>query len=150
MHARSSTAVTFLAFRLGRISFRAIKEKRDYMGKRKSASWMYMSRLAAQKEWAFMKVRCFTSDSAQTRNSSSLLLTQVLYEHKFPVPRPVDQARHTILMEFIDAYPLYVSIECPRDLTTEPPSADRSRSFHHLESSTPLSWISSCDLHAQA
>lgn len=48
--------------RLGRVSFRAIKEKRDYMGKRKSASWMYMSRLAAQKEWAFMKVY---SDSAQ-------------------------------------------------------------------------------------
>jgi RIO kinase 2 len=42
--------------RLGRVSFRAIKQKRDYMGKRKSASWMYMSRLAAQKEWAFMKV----------------------------------------------------------------------------------------------
>ncbi|KII93580.1 hypothetical protein PLICRDRAFT_171314 [Plicaturopsis crispa FD-325 SS-3] len=71
--------------RLGRISFRAIKEKRDYLGKRKSASWMYMSRLAAQKEWAFMKV---------------------LHEHGFPVPRPIDQARHTILMEFIDAYPL--------------------------------------------
>ncbi|KAJ7487674.1 RIO1 family-domain-containing protein [Mycena galericulata] len=72
--------------RLGRISFRAIKEKRDYLGKRKSASWMYMSRLAAQKEWAFMKV---------------------LHEHEFPVPRPIDQARHCILMEFIDAYPLY-------------------------------------------
>ncbi|GJE87578.1 RIO-like serine/threonine protein kinase [Phanerochaete sordida] len=71
--------------RLGRVSFRSVKEKRDYMGKRKSASWMYMSRLAAQKEYAFMKV---------------------LYEHGFPVPRPVDQARHTILMEFIDAYPL--------------------------------------------
>lgn len=71
--------------RLGRISFRAIKEKRDYLGKRKSASWMYMSRLAAQKEWAFMKI---------------------LHEHGFPVPTPVDQARHTILMEFIDAYPL--------------------------------------------
>jgi len=42
---------------LGRISFRAIKEKRDYMGRRKSASWMYMSRLAAEKEWAFLKVR---------------------------------------------------------------------------------------------
>lgn len=26
------------------------------MGKRKSASWMYMSRLAAEKEYAFMKV----------------------------------------------------------------------------------------------
>lgn len=43
--------------RLGRISFRAIKTKRDYLGKRKSASWLYMSRLAAQKEFAFMKVR---------------------------------------------------------------------------------------------
>jgi RIO-like serine/threonine protein kinase len=41
---------------LGRISFRAIKEKRDYLGKRKSGSWMFMSRLAAQKEFAFMKV----------------------------------------------------------------------------------------------
>ncbi|KAJ8469439.1 hypothetical protein ONZ45_g16884 [Pleurotus djamor] len=71
--------------RLGRISFRTIKQNRDYMGKRKSASWMYMSRLAAQKEWAFMKV---------------------LHEHGFPVPRPIDQARHCILMEFIDAYPL--------------------------------------------
>lgn len=47
--------ISFLC-RLGRISFRAIKDKRDYLGKRKSASWMYMSRLAAQKEWAFMKV----------------------------------------------------------------------------------------------
>ena len=41
---------------LGRISFRSIKSKRDYLGKRKSASWMYMARLAAQKEFAFMKV----------------------------------------------------------------------------------------------
>ncbi|KAG8748538.1 hypothetical protein FRC10_003672 [Ceratobasidium sp. 414] len=71
--------------RLGRVSFRAIKEKRDYMGKRKSASWMYMSRLAATKEWEFMKV---------------------LHEHGFPVPKPIDQARHCILMELIDAFPL--------------------------------------------
>ncbi|KAF8078556.1 RIO1 family-domain-containing protein [Lyophyllum atratum] len=78
--------------RLGRISFRAIKEKRDYLGKRKSASWMYMSRLAAQKEWAFMKV---------------------LHEHGFPVPTPIDQARHCILMEFIDAYPLRQIAEVP-------------------------------------
>jgi hypothetical protein len=51
------------------VSFRAIKEKRDYLGKRKSASWMYMSRLAAQKEWAFLKVRynrvLFSDDRAQ-------------------------------------------------------------------------------------
>ncbi|KAJ1571323.1 hypothetical protein NDA12_006486 [Ustilago hordei] len=71
--------------RLGRISFRAIKEKRDYMGKRKSASWMYMSRLAAAKEYAFMKI---------------------LHQHGFPVPQPIDQARHCIVMSFIDAFPL--------------------------------------------
>ena len=47
--------------RLGRISFRAIKAKRDYLGKRKSASWMYMSRLAAEKEYAFMKVGIFAN-----------------------------------------------------------------------------------------
>ncbi|KAL0951098.1 hypothetical protein HGRIS_007835 [Hohenbuehelia grisea] len=78
--------------RLGRISFRAIKSKRDYLGKRKSASWMYMSRLSAQKEWAFMKV---------------------LHEHDFPVPKPIDQVRHCILMEFIDAYPLRQIDEVP-------------------------------------
>ncbi|CDO76638.1 hypothetical protein BN946_scf184868.g52 [Trametes cinnabarina] len=78
--------------RLGRISFRAIKSKRDYMGKRKSASWMYLSRLSAEKEYAFMKV---------------------LYEHDFPVPRPVDHARHCILMEFIDAYPLRQIADIP-------------------------------------
>ncbi|KAF5374772.1 hypothetical protein D9758_000215 [Tetrapyrgos nigripes] len=78
--------------RLGRISFRTVKQNRDYMGKRRSASWMYMSRLAAQKEWAFMKV---------------------LYEHDFPVPKPIDQARHCILMEFIDAYPLRQIADVP-------------------------------------
>ncbi|KAF9069106.1 RIO1 family-domain-containing protein [Rhodocollybia butyracea] len=78
--------------RLGRISFRTIKQNRDYLGKRKSASWMYMSRLAAQKEWAFMKI---------------------LHEHGFPVPTPVDQARHCILMEFIDAYPLRQIADIP-------------------------------------
>lgn len=51
----------FKYIRLGRVSFRAIKEKRDYLQKRKSASWIYMSRLAAMKEYAFMKVNhlCF-------------------------------------------------------------------------------------------
>ena len=52
---------THLFCSLGRVSFRAVKEKRDYLGKRKSASWMYLSRLAAHKEWAFMKVCLLTS-----------------------------------------------------------------------------------------
>ncbi|CAG8659321.1 7849_t:CDS:10 [Acaulospora morrowiae] len=71
--------------RLGRISFRAIKSKRDYLQHRKSASWMYMSRLAAIKEFSFMKV---------------------LHENGFPVPEPIDNSRHCLIMELIDAYPL--------------------------------------------
>ncbi|KAI9303904.1 RIO1 family-domain-containing protein [Cunninghamella echinulata] len=71
--------------RLGRVSFRSIKSKRDYLQNRKSASWMYMSRLAAMKEFAFMKV---------------------LHENGFPVPTPIDQSRHCVVMELIDAFPL--------------------------------------------
>lgn len=88
--------------RLGRVSFRAIKDKRDYLGKRKSASWLYMSRLAAEKEWAFMKVILLLNWTHHLLIPS----VQILHEYNFPVPRPIDQARHTILMEFIDAYPL--------------------------------------------
>jgi len=42
--------------RLGRTSFRDVKSKRDYLGTRSSYSWLYLSRLAALKEFAFMKV----------------------------------------------------------------------------------------------
>lgn len=42
--------------RLGRTSFRDVKSKRDYLGTRSSYSWLYLSRLAALKEYAFMKV----------------------------------------------------------------------------------------------
>lgn len=31
---------------------------------------------------------------------------QVLHEHGFPVPKPIDQARHCLVMELIDAFPL--------------------------------------------
>jgi len=83
--------------RLGRISFRTVKENRDYLRNRKSGSWMYLSRLAAIKEHAFMKI---------------------LHEHGFPVPKPIDQTRHCIVMEFIDAFPLRQidNIENPRKL----------------------------------
>ncbi|XP_072038733.1 uncharacterized protein [Amphiura filiformis] len=71
--------------RLGRTSFRKLKEKRDYLGKRHSASWLYLSRLSAMKEFAFMKA---------------------LYDHGFPVPKPVDFNRHCVVMELLNAYPL--------------------------------------------
>lgn len=42
--------------RLGRTSFRKLKEKRDYHCHRHSTSWLYLSRLSAMKEYAYMKV----------------------------------------------------------------------------------------------
>jgi len=42
--------------RLGRTSFRAVKAKRDYLHRRRAHSWLYLSRLAALKEYAFLKV----------------------------------------------------------------------------------------------
>lgn len=71
--------------RLGRISFRTVKSNRDYLKNRASGSWMYLSRLAAMKEYAFMKA---------------------LYEEGFPVPVPMAQSRHTIVMTLVDAFPL--------------------------------------------
>jgi len=71
--------------RLGRTSFRNIKNKRDYHGKRRNASWLYLSRLAAIKEFAFMKA---------------------LHDRKFPVPKPVDCNRHSVVMELCTGYPL--------------------------------------------
>ncbi|KHN94210.1 RIO1 family protein [Metarhizium album ARSEF 1941] len=71
--------------RLGRISFRTVKSNRDYLKNRTSGSWMYLSRLAAMKEYAFMKA---------------------LHEEGFPVPVPLAQSRHTIVMTLVDAIPL--------------------------------------------
>lgn len=71
--------------RLGRTSFRAVKSKRDYLGRRSSFSWLYLSRLAALKEFAFMKA---------------------LADHGFPVPRAIDNNRHAVLMSLVDGAPL--------------------------------------------
>jgi RIO kinase 2 len=71
--------------RLGRISFRTVKANRDYLRNRQSGSWMYMSRLAALKEYEFMKA---------------------LRREGFPVPEPVGQNRHTVIMGLVDAFPM--------------------------------------------
>ncbi|OWF54038.1 serine/threonine-protein kinase RIO2-like [Mizuhopecten yessoensis] len=71
--------------RLGRTSFRQLKNKRDYHKHRKNASWLYLSRLAAMKEFAYMKA---------------------LYDRNFPVPKPVDFNRHTVIMELLSGHPL--------------------------------------------
>ncbi|KAK9876630.1 hypothetical protein WA026_014009 [Henosepilachna vigintioctopunctata] len=69
--------------RLGRVCFRKVTEKRDYHKHRKSASWLYLSRISATKEFAYMKA---------------------LYRRKFPVPKPIDYNRHCVVMEFVKGH----------------------------------------------
>lgn len=71
--------------RLGRTSFRAVKSKRDYVKRGNHYSWLYLSRLAALKEYAFMKA---------------------LGEAGLPVPEAIDCNRHAVLMSMLDACPL--------------------------------------------
>lgn len=53
---------------------------------------MYMSRLAAMKEYAFM---------------------EALRANGFPVPEPIAQSRHTIVMSLIDAFPMRAISDVP-------------------------------------
>ncbi|KAJ2949369.1 hypothetical protein O0L34_g15282 [Tuta absoluta] len=71
--------------RLGRTCFRNVKDKRDYHAHRNRASWLYLSRISATKEFAYMKA---------------------LYDRGFPVPRPVDFNRHCVVMELVEGGPL--------------------------------------------
>ncbi|KYN02633.1 PREDICTED: serine/threonine-protein kinase RIO2 [Cyphomyrmex costatus] len=71
--------------RLGRTCFRNIKEKRDYHQHRHSASWLYLSRISATREFAYMKA---------------------LLDRGFPVPKPIDFNRHCVVMELVEGGPL--------------------------------------------
>lgn len=69
--------------RLGRTCFRNIKEKRDYHGRRHKVSWLYLSRISATREYAYMVA---------------------LHDRGFPVPRPIDFNRHCVIMELVEGY----------------------------------------------
>ncbi|KAM7364655.1 RIO kinase 2 [Cochliomyia hominivorax] len=71
--------------RLGRTCFRNIKSKRDYHGRRHKASWLYLSRISATREFAYMSA---------------------LYDRGFPVPKPIDFNRHCVLMELVNGWPM--------------------------------------------
>ncbi|XP_045483422.1 serine/threonine-protein kinase rio2 [Harmonia axyridis] len=66
--------------RLGRVCFRKVTEKRDYHKHAKSLSWLYLSKLSATKEFAYMKA---------------------LFDEGFPVPRPISFNRHCVVMELV-------------------------------------------------
>ena len=71
--------------RLGRISFRAVKSKRDYLKNRSKNNWLYLSRLAAIREYSFM---------------------EALFAEGVPTPSPISHNRHAILMSRVNGFPL--------------------------------------------
>ena len=71
--------------RLGRSSFKSVIKNRDYIQSKSHYNWLYLSRIASEKEFAYMSC---------------------LYENGFPVPVPVANNRHAIIMGFINGFPL--------------------------------------------
>lgn len=65
--------------RLGRISFRQTKRKRDYSGE--TVSWLYQSRLAAEKEYEALKL---------------------IQPYGIAAPEPISQNRHVVVMSMIE------------------------------------------------
>jgi len=78
--------------RLGRISFRQTRRLRGYIADRRHISWLYQSRLAAEKEFEALKT---------------------VYPHGVSVPEPVVQNRHVVVMGFIEGAELYRVPEIP-------------------------------------
>lgn len=70
--------------KLGR-SFRTLKNNRDYTRPGQSFNWLYMSRLSALKEFAFMSA---------------------LHSKGFSVPTPIDVNRHVVVMSLAHGYQL--------------------------------------------
>lgn len=75
----------FKIHRLGRTSFRTLKTNRAYHGNRQHATWQRLSQLSAQKEFGAMRA---------------------LHTAGFPVPRPIAQNRHTVVMSLVPGLPL--------------------------------------------
>jgi len=67
--------------RLGRTSFRNTRRKREFVGDRKHISWLYQSRLAAEREFIALKKMALIGDF---------------------VPNPLFYNRHSIVMEYIE------------------------------------------------
>jgi len=77
--------------RLGRISFRQTRRKRGYI--KEHASWLFQSRLAAEKEFQALKL---------------------VYQHGVAVPEPLSQNRHVVAMGMIEGAELAKWREIPK------------------------------------
>jgi RIO kinase 2 len=85
-------SVVIKIHRLGRTSFRQTKRLRTYTADKFHLSWLYASRLAAEKEYEAL---------------------QILYPLKIAVPKPYGQNRHIIVMSNIVGDDLFTIRELP-------------------------------------
>ena len=110
--------------RLGRTSFRNVKKKRDYFGKaaQRAHSWLFLSRLSALKEYAFMKA---------------------LHDVEYPTPTPVAHNRHVVVMSLVRGVPLYQIY--PKQLSVEQ-AADIYEQAVRLASRLAQHGLVHCDL----
>ncbi|ESN95175.1 hypothetical protein HELRODRAFT_87132, partial [Helobdella robusta] len=72
---------------LGEQSFRQVKKKRDFHKRNDFLSRFELSRKSAEKEFLYL---------------------EKLYKKGFPVPQPIKNNRHAVVMEYIHGEPLYV------------------------------------------
>lgn len=110
--------------RLGRTSFRNVKKKRDYFGKatQQAHSWLFLSRLSALKEYAFMKA---------------------LHNVQYPTPTPLAHNRHIVAMSLVRGMPLYQIM--PKQVSVEQ-AADIYQQALELASRLAQHGLVHCDL----
>lgn len=83
--------------RLGRTSFRQTRRVRGYVAERRHMSWLYQSRLAAEKEFEALRL---------------------LFPHRIAVPKPIYQNRHVVAMGMIEGAELFEYRELPNPQET--------------------------------
>jgi RIO kinase 2 len=81
-------------YRIGRTSFKKIKQLRDLVGERGHLSWLYINRLAAKREYEAL---------------------EKIYTLKLNTPKPIAYNRHIIIMSYLRGKELvyYKSIDKP-------------------------------------
>jgi RIO kinase 2 len=112
--------------RLGRTSFRNVRKKRDYFGSKNVAqqahSWLFLSRLSALKEYAFLKA---------------------LFDVQYPTPTPIAHNRHIVAMSLVRGVPLYQIF--PKQISVEQ-AADIYEQATNLASRLARHGLVHCDL----
>jgi len=88
----SGERVAIKFHRLGRTSFRQTRRLRGYVSDRRHVSWLYQSRLAAEKEFEALKL---------------------VHPCGVSVPKPIRQNRHVVVMGMIEGAELYRVPEVP-------------------------------------